>query len=257
MEEKGRFTFKERQESYRASVCAFFQDARRYHRLSRIVFEGDRLCPIIFFYVKEFECERFVRTSEGIFRLCDEYRNAISNHKKRYYNFESKEGCGELVWEGLVNPRVLVNEQLGSIALPLPRLVALQWFIQFDFDLLFWERYDEVHAAYVAHVSQVKRRYTDTHKEKKREKRKRLEEEVIAQRSGVSNKSVYLTRAERNLISRRLEQERRDAREQKRRLREDGKRLKRRGHAVRTKGLGVAVQVECNLAENSSSSSTQ
>ena len=201
------------QHTYRDQARAFFADPSRYERLKRIAINGDRIYSVIFFYIKEFEKGNVVQAAHGgYYRICDEYRNAITNHKKRYYDFESKEGKGALLWKGTTNPRVLVHEQLGSIALPLPRLVAIQWFIQYDFDLLFWERRDEVVAAYTEFTTSVKRKYTEAHKNKKRADRVRVEKEVIDARTEQpvrkGKKSVYLTRTERQMVSRLLVEER-------------------------------------------------
>ena len=198
--------FEVQQRTYRDQARTFFSDADRYERLKKIAVLGEKIYSIIFFFVKEFDKGRIVATRHGgYYRICDEYRNAITNHKKRYYDFESREGKGVLKWQGITNPRVLVNADMGSIALSLPRIVAIQWFIQYDFDLLFWEQYDNVYARYIAFTTSVKRRYTEAHKQKKREDRLRLEKEIIRSRRceppGKGKKSVYLTRTERQMVS--------------------------------------------------------
>eukprot|EP00514_Thraustochytrium_sp_LLF1b_P006426 CAMPEP_0184538818 /NCGR_PEP_ID=MMETSP0198_2-20121128/17795_1 /TAXON_ID=1112570 /ORGANISM="Thraustochytrium sp., Strain LLF1b" /LENGTH=181 /DNA_ID=CAMNT_0026932291 /DNA_START=691 /DNA_END=1236 /DNA_ORIENTATION=- len=135
-------TFASRQEDYRKSLETFFADEEHHTRLLRLLDSTTHL----FFFVREFEPHAIVHTTHGLFRMCDEYRNAMTNHKKRYYNFESKVGEGELVWKGQRNP--LVGPRLPA---PLPRLVALQWLIQHDFDLLYFERKDEVLEAHARH----------------------------------------------------------------------------------------------------------
>jgi hypothetical protein len=289
-----------RQRIYRDDAARFFLDAARYARLERLVIGGEKLGAVIFYYVKQYRAKPFVSTAQGVYCMCDEYRNAIANYKKRYYNFESREGVGDMVWEGRVNPRVLVCEARGSLALPLPRLVALQWFIRMDFDLFFWSDYDEVYASFLSFSADVKRRYTETHKDKKRASRARIETEVIRAReeaerqsaaavvatdessndcdfdntgaSAVSpttatpaapaapvpeagegappprkkKKTVHLTRAERRVVSVRLQDERAASRELKRtrprapRMRQDADLRVSRGT-----GLGGAVHVEC------------
>ena len=207
--------FAVQQVGYREQAERFFSDPGRYERLRRIVVNGDKMCSAVFFFVKEYEKGSLVQTKhKGIYCICDEYKNAITNHKKRYYNFESKEGKGELRWQGMTNPRVLVNAKMGSISLPLPRLVALQWFIQYDFDLLFWDNKEVISRAFVEFTSSVKRRYTEAHKNKKREARARMEKEVIQKRNPdepntrKGKKSVYLTRTERQMVARLLDGER-------------------------------------------------
>ena len=51
--------------------------------------------------------------------MCDEYSSAISSHKKRFYNFESKintnNGKDGLIWAGEVNPGVIANNNYPHI----------------------------------------------------------------------------------------------------------------------------------------------
>jgi hypothetical protein len=222
--------------TYREQAESFFSNKERYERLLKIAVNGDRIYSVIFYFVKEFEKGRVVQSRHGgYYRICDEYRNAITNHKKRYYDFESKEGKGQLVWKGATNPRVLVNAQMGSIALPLPRLVAMQWFIQYDFDLLFWDRRDEVVVAFTEFTTSVKRKYTEAHKTKKRADRVRVEREVIEARTGPprrkGKKSVYLTREERQKVSDLLVEERK----KRKRERQQGHTSHKSGTNRRTK----------------------
>lgn len=211
--------FVAQQTSYRAQAAKFFSDPEKYERLKDLAIHGDRLSSAVFFFVKEFEKGALVRTDEGIFKMNDEYRNAITNHKKRYYNFESKEGKGELRWQGLRNPRFLVNPELGSIALPLPRLVAFQWLIFYGFDKLFWRRKDEVVAAHSEFTTSVKRRYTEAHKSKLKTDRLRIERHIINNRTSEpkrkGKKQVYLTRVERQRVTQILVSEREGRRSQK------------------------------------------
>ena len=273
-----RTTFPVRQRAYRDLVCRFFSDPENYKRLERIA-EDPRMCSTIFYYVKEFEPDRLVRTETGIFRVCDEYRNAIANFKKRYYNFESKAGSGELVWEGAVNPPVVVNEAYGpdSVAMPLPRLVALYWFVQNGFDHVFWDRLDDIRASYEAFTAQIKRKYTDTHKRKKAERRRKFEEEVIDSRgspfdappqcvnvedakmlplvsssatgdateSGSRNRSrkpARLTRMERKVVAQKIEQDKQRRREM--RTTQRYKRDRPNRNTLRPKELKGAVLID-------------
>jgi hypothetical protein len=88
----------------------------------------------------------------------------------------------------------------------LPRLVALQWFIDHDYDTLLWAEYDEVDTEYAQFIVEVKRKYTTTHKRKKRVERQRIEQLVIGERSEEDGtkrrgkKRVYLTQEERQRV---------------------------------------------------------
>ena len=224
------------QRSYREQATLFFSKPANYTRLEKIVSHGPRIATIIFFFVKEFEKGSLVKTSNGgIYRTCDEYKNAITNHKKRYYNFESKEGKGEIVWKGETNPCININPALGPVSLPLPQLNAFQWLIQYGFDRLFWKRECEVTAAFMEFSTAVKRRYTEAHKSKKKDDRKRIEQFVIASRviteqerkkalkrqrrakarGKPGKKPVYLTRVERQKVCRLLEEERAKRRQER------------------------------------------
>mmetsp|Transcript_17675 Transcript_17675/g.31167 ORF Transcript_17675/g.31167 Transcript_17675/m.31167 type:complete len:202 (+) Transcript_17675:720-1325(+) len=179
-------TFASRQEDYRKSLETFFADEEHHTRLLRLLDSTTHL----FFFVREFEPHAIVHTTHGLFRMCDEYRNAMTNHKKRYYNFESKVGEGELVWKGQRNP--LVGPRLPA---PLPRLVALQWLIQHDFDLLYFERKDEVLEAHARHNTDVKRRYMANHKARKLYKTQRIQREARRIETTIRRRAKHTTRA--------------------------------------------------------------
>jgi hypothetical protein len=58
--------------------------------------------------------------------------------------------------------------ELGTVALPLPRLVAYQWLIYMEFDLHLWMRFDEVRAACAQFTLAAKERYQQASLRKRR-----------------------------------------------------------------------------------------
>jgi hypothetical protein len=148
----------EKQQLYRNNVNAFFRVPAHYARLEKLVARGD-IGQILYFFVKHFETSRYVRTRHGLVRVADQYRSALTSHMKRYYDFESREGRGDLDWHGQCNPAVEACEALGTVALPLPRLVAYQWLIYMDFDLHLWERFEDVSDAFTRFTLAAKERY--------------------------------------------------------------------------------------------------
>ncbi len=126
--------------------------------------------PVLFFFVKHFEHEKFIRTRFGIFCIADAYRSALTSNMKRYFNFFSREGRGELKSDGACNPCVEIARPQGlapglapgpPVLLPLPRLVAYQWLISNDFDKYFWLRYDDVQVAFAKSILDAKQRYQE------------------------------------------------------------------------------------------------
>lgn len=160
-------TFADRQMLYRASVREFFADEKRYARLERLLSRGD-IGSLLYFFVKHFESDRVIATTWGRVRVCDEYRAALTNHKKRWFDLESREGHGELVWAGEVNPPVVVCEARGALAAPLPRLVALRWLVDRGLDDLLWERFDDVQTAHARALIEAKARYSEASRARRR-----------------------------------------------------------------------------------------
>lgn len=148
----------EKQQLYRDNAREFFRVPAHYARLERLLARGD-IGQLLYFFVKHFETSRYVRTRHGLLRIADQYRSALTSHMKRYYDFESREGRGDLIWNGQCNPLVEACEALGNAALPLPRLVAYQWLIFMDFDLYLWERFDDVNDAFTRFTLAAKERY--------------------------------------------------------------------------------------------------
>ena len=148
----------EKQQLYRDNAREFFRVPAHYARLEKLLARGD-IGQLLYFFVKHFETNRYVRTRQGLLRVADQYRSALTSHMKRYYDFESREGRGDLVWHGHCNPLVDACEALGNAALPLPRLVAYQWLIFMDFDLYLWERFDDVNDAFTRFTLAAKERY--------------------------------------------------------------------------------------------------
>jgi hypothetical protein len=155
----------EKQLLYRENVLRFFGTREHYERLDALVSRGD-MGPVLFFFVKHFEHEKFIKTRFGIFCIADAYRSALTSNMKRYFDFISREGRGDLKSEGACNPCVEIARPQGippgpSILLPLPRLVAYQWLISNEFDKHFWLRHDDIQVAFAKSVLDAKQRYQE------------------------------------------------------------------------------------------------
>lgn len=239
------------QQAYRETLRHFFSDEDNFLRLIRITLGPPKICSVIFYFVKEYKSHRFIQFNGEVLRLSDEYSNAITSHKKRYYNFESRIGHGELLWEGEKNPIVPIR---GIDKFPLPTLVALKWFIQFNFDRLFWKEFDEVQQSFTEFTTTIKRKYTETHKQKKRSHREEIVKRVISGRSAHTHappgKPSQLTPNERNLVRSILKEETTKQKKIKKIIRASGKRppgatISRGKKVQRAKDLGCTVTVEC------------
>ena len=175
----GHTTFLERQETNKRSVNEFFASQENYNALEAIIQEGENICSVIMYFVTEYSKNRVYQIDGDVFCPNDSYRYALRSHLKRFYDFENRIGQGDLWYNGVLNPRVVANEERGPLALSLPRLVALQWFIKNKFDVMFWQRYPDVLASYDIFVSNKKQKYTETHKAKKKMLRQQIEAGVL------------------------------------------------------------------------------
>ena len=175
----GRTTFEERQRAHRVAAKEFFGEAGHYYALERIILKSEDICSIVMYFVTEYSKNRVFQTADGVFCPNDSYRYALRSNLKRFYDFENRPGQGDLWYDGILNPRVVVNETLGSLALPLPRLVALQWLIKNKFDILFWQRFADIEVCHTAFLVNKKSKYTETHKKKKKLLRQKIEASVL------------------------------------------------------------------------------
>ena len=175
-------TYHTRQEAYRENVAKFFQLEDHYIRLTAILNRGDTTCSMLMYFVTKFAGNKVYATNIGFFCPKDAYCDALRSHQKRFYNFESRAGCGDLWYNGIRNPRVMADPKQGSISLSLPRLVALQWAIQHGFDTLFLSQYKEISTSYQIHTQAKKKKYTEAHKKKKKNLRCEIETKVIHER---------------------------------------------------------------------------
>lgn len=197
--------------SYHALVVQFFLSPDAFERLEKIYNEKENgIFDTIVFFVKIHQRNKIVRNLHNSFHcISDEYKSGVTSHKKRYYDFKSKSGRGDLVYKGKVNPPVLVEHGDRSISLPLPCLVACWWFIQNNFDTFFWAEFEEVKRAHDLHVTNNKRIYSTTHKTGKSKIRQAVIKRVIDERETNESeqekpkgkKRPFLTRRERQLVS--------------------------------------------------------
>ena len=175
----GRTTFEERQQTKRLAIKEIYSEPAHYHALERIILQSEDICSVIMYFVTEYSKNRVFQTPDGVFCLNDSYRYALRSNLKRFYDFENRAGQGDWWFDGILNPRVVVNEVMGSLALSLPRLVALQWLIKNKFDTLFWQRFGDIQVCYNAFLMNKKSKYTETHKKKKKLLRQKIEASVL------------------------------------------------------------------------------
>lgn len=201
--------------SYEALVRKFFVAPDAFTRLKKFAdMEHEDIFSAVVYFVKTYQKGKIVRgDGGGLYCIPDEYRNQITSHKKRYYDFKSKVGKGEPVHKNKANPVVVLQNGSDTVALALPCLVAMWWFISFNFDRVFWDVFEDVMEKYKAYALNNKRTYSNTHKRGRNQIRNEVIERVIQQRSeqpGTSlvnkrkkgnGKTPYLTQEERRLVS--------------------------------------------------------
>jgi len=199
-----------RQEIYINQFREFFDNKSNYERIAKFddYFKNkeNKIYEIVFFFVKNFEPDNLVKTKYGFFKLHFAYKNAISNHKKRFYDVLSKEGKGELIFNGKTNPNFFINEIFGNVKMTLPRIVSFIWFIRYDFDLIFWNRFEEISEAFRVFNLKTKRKYTDSHKKKRKEIKKFFSEQIIKSRK-TDEKNKKLNRIEKQSLIKLIKEE--------------------------------------------------
>lgn len=240
--------------SYEALVRKFFASPDAFSRLKQVVSkEEDDIFSAIVYFVKTYQKGKLVRgDGGGLYCIPDEYRNQITSHKKRYYDFKSKIGKGEPVHKNKANPGVIIENGEESVILALPCLVAMWWFISFNFDRVFWDVYEDVIEKYKAYALNNKRTYSNTHKRGRTKLRNEVIQKVIEQRENDPDKALiskrkkgggktpYLTQEERRLVSTLVSDERAN-RKQTQRQQKKTKSKKtgvKEGEALIMKGVG-------------------
>ena len=202
--------------SYKTLLDSFFSDKDAFKRLQKIESKRkEEVFPIIVHFVKHYEGDKVRQNKDGYFlRISDMYSTAITSHKKRYYDFCSVFGKGELVYNGKVNPYVSIKNGDEEVVSTLPCLIAVWWFLRYDFDFIFWDEYEEVKKMYHEYTNAMKKQYSAAHKAYNSEIKKAAVERVINNRPLSSNittknkKKPLLSAAERRLVSEFMEQER-------------------------------------------------
>lgn len=234
------FTFKDKQERSRKSVASFFSDEDNGTRLKR--FSEPGAFQVVGFFLSP-HYNHTPKLGAPPVHLNEEYKAAMSNLKKRYFDFNSQPNKGDLVWDGVKNPAISI---VPGMCLTLPVAVAIKWFIESSFDVLFWESYDHVKRKFDEHFSKVKLKYTETHKNKKRAARERIAKEVIASSTGQNKgrKKVTLTRIQRNIISARLLAERREQKERRKQLKLTGRNNKPKRPRVASQACAFVLATE-------------
>lgn len=193
------YSFKQLQEQYRATTSKFFSNMENYTRLRKIVYHRDeRIFSILLFFVIRYKdhslylCQRSYNSGPEVndankpvysfYKPKDEYNRTLKKYKKRFYDFESKVGSGDLFWDGIRNPKFLVAPDNGPISLPLAKMIACYWSIEHGFDTVFWDNYPSILEHYEIFTLKTKKKYTEAHKQKKKKMRSEIEEKVIAKR---------------------------------------------------------------------------
>lgn len=221
-----KYTFQSRQRYYRELIFNFFSDKKNLQRLRRLTSSGDDICEIVTFFLGQ-EYNYVCEIQGCLTRLHEVYRNVMANYKKRYYNFVSEPGRNsDLIWEGQRNPNLIIDD----VAEPLPKLIALRWFISLDLDTQFWENYESINEKFKSHKFAIKKMYTQNHKNKKRLARSLIEQEIINNRPlnyNKGRKQVYLTRTERRIIASRLDAEKESAKQRRKNLKLTGSKSKK------------------------------
>lgn len=153
----------DRQEVFREQVTAFFADDKHFFRLKRVldtlIANETRVAnegELMYYFLNRHRQGVVVRSVSGrLFKVHEEYKSALANYRKRYFDFGSKVGMGELRWKGEINPAVVIR----NYAMPLPKIVAFMWLLQSELDFIFLDAFDDIFASFIEYTCFTKERY--------------------------------------------------------------------------------------------------
>lgn len=153
----------DRQQVLRQQVVTFFADDKHYFRLKRVLDALIRSEPkvanegtLMFHFLNKYNPGVVMSpVSRRLFKLPEEYKSAVGNYSKKYFDFGSRTGMGDLRWGGETNPAVLIREY----AMPLPKCVAFMWLLQTELDTIFLAEFDAIFASFVQFSTENKERY--------------------------------------------------------------------------------------------------
>jgi hypothetical protein len=153
----------DRQGVFREQVSAFFANDKHFFRLKRVldtlIANETRVAnegELMFFFLNRYRQGVVVRSESGrLFKICEEYKSALANYRKRYFDFGSRVGMGELRWKGETNPAIVIRDY----AMPLPKVVAFMWLLQSELDYIFLGAFDEIFASFIEFTCSTKERY--------------------------------------------------------------------------------------------------
>lgn len=199
------------QQRLRALVQEFFKDEITLNKLDVLLKLSPDILHRLHYFVSKFTLNRMYNIN-GIPRCPAEmYKNELRANRKRFFNFESIEGSGFLLYEGKKNPKFLISNLEGSsISMVLPAAVALKWFISGGLLEAFYTDLEEFTKAYEIYNAERRLRYAQKHKLKRKQLRSNIETEVrteCASRIGdetLKKRKCWLSQEDRKEVNKRL-----------------------------------------------------
>lgn len=156
----------------RKLIIDFFQEEEKAKRLKTLLELHLDIGHRLMFFVSKYAKNKLYNL-HGIPRCPAEmYKNELRSTRKRFFDFESLEGTGNLIYESERNPTFLI---VKDIRLVLPFAQALRWFIANGLDLVYISDLKELDEAYDKYNIERRTRYSQKHKSKRKQIRAEIE----------------------------------------------------------------------------------
>jgi hypothetical protein len=209
------------QANVREQCRTFFQNDEYFKRLEYI-FKASKLIPDLFKMIDHFLTKQDYNVPSVMGdQLCGisiSFKSVLFANKKAIFDVLADEGSGPLVWKGEKNPLFRLYPEKSEVEFTVPVMNVLRFMIQIDADKVFWENYQDIRTTYETNVSQVKRSYIKTHRDRISSIKHRITEEILRDRPAAmatddaDESSTELTKEERDVLRQRVAEEERLAR---------------------------------------------
>lgn len=195
------------QEQLRQIVLQFFDDDKNYERLNTLLSLSPDICLRVLFFVSKFGATKIYNIDGYPQSPGEMYKATLRSYRKRFFDFESTEGKGDIILDGVVNPKIQVCPARGDISLVLPVAVAMRWFLKKQLDVPFVQDLDNINASFDAYNHERRHRYSQRHKCKRKILRTTIEhkvhEESLLNKSSEEKdkRKCWLTQEERRRVN--------------------------------------------------------
>lgn len=212
----------EAQATVREQCKEFFKNDEYFKRLEYI-FKASKAIPDLFKMIDHFLTKQDYNVPSVMGdQLCGisiSFKSVLFANKKAIFDVLSDEGSGSLLWKGESNPLFRLYPEKSEVEFTIPVINVLRFMIHINADKVFWENYQDIRTTFETNVSQVKRSYIKTHRDRISIIKQRITDEILRNRPATTTttttmetddtqaSSLELTKEERDLLRERVAEE--------------------------------------------------